>query len=247
MMIQTAIDPKAPAISGFHLYDQTTAGLLLRGGPSILYIGGYLIISGIDPQVTASCRLLRDQDLFSFVCLDSTSAGTEASTAVEHDTSAIGNDRSAAEYVHSLRKLSGLTWDQLARIFDVSRRTIHLWASGKPMAIGNETKVHRLTAFIEKIDRGDARLNRTALLSVREDGVSVLELLRLNRYSEAESVVGRGAHRVRRQPLVPISAEARDARKPPGPANLMGAPGEIMHKRRGRLVRNLSRPLKRPK
>ena len=39
----------------------------------------------------------------------------------------------AGAAIGELRRLSGLTWDQLARIFSVSRRSLHFWASGKPM------------------------------------------------------------------------------------------------------------------
>ena len=32
--------------------------------------------------------------------------------------------------IAELRRVSGLTWDQLARLVGVSRRTLHFWASG---------------------------------------------------------------------------------------------------------------------
>ena len=40
--------------------------------------------------------------------------------------------------VMELRRRSGLTWDQLGQIFGVTRRTMHFWASGQPLATENE-------------------------------------------------------------------------------------------------------------
>ena len=54
---------------------------------------------------------------------DQTSAGVSVSS-IAPSGAAIGE----------LRRLSGLTWDQLARLFNLSRRSLHFWASGKPMA-----------------------------------------------------------------------------------------------------------------
>lgn len=153
--------------------------------------------------------------------------------------------RTAGEAVHDLRRLTGLTWDQLAKIFDVSRRTLHLWASGRPMTGANEAKLHRVLAFVHKVDRGAARENRALLLSVRIDGVPVTELLRLGRYSEADAV-GRGTPR-RRPPMGELSSEARRARQPDQFLELLEARQDAVQKKEGRLVRELSRPLKRPK
>jgi len=83
----------------------------------------------------------------------------------------------AAAAIGELRRLSGFTWDQLARLFNVSRRSLHFWASGKPMAPSNEEHLQRLLAVFRKIDRGSASANRTALLGVREDGSLPFDLL----------------------------------------------------------------------
>ena len=43
----------------------------------------------------------------------------------------------AGTAIGELRRLSGLTWDQLARLFNVSRRSLHFWASGGEPSIKN--------------------------------------------------------------------------------------------------------------
>ena len=45
-----------------------------------------------------------------------------------------------AQEIADLRRLTGFTWEQLASEFNVSRRAVHFWASGKPM-----TAQHRAT------------------------------------------------------------------------------------------------------
>src|SRR4051812_580671 len=45
---------------------------------------------------------------------------------------------SAGAAIAELRRLTGFTWDQLARLFHVSRRSLHFWASGKIMTPANE-------------------------------------------------------------------------------------------------------------
>src|SRR6185503_7037508 len=35
--------------------------------------------------------------------------------------------------IMEIRRLSGMTWEQLANLFEVSRRTVHFWASGKAL------------------------------------------------------------------------------------------------------------------
>jgi DNA-binding transcriptional regulator YiaG len=76
----------------------------------------------------------------------------------------------AGSAIAELRRLSGLTWDQLARLFDVSRRSLHFWASGKAMTPSNEEHLQRVLGAVRKIDRGSAGANREALLAARGDG-----------------------------------------------------------------------------
>jgi len=42
---------------------------------------------------------------------------------------------------------SGLTWDQFRRLFGVSQRSVHLWASGGRMSARNEERL----AYIEQV------------------------------------------------------------------------------------------------
>ncbi|NMQ29138.1 XRE family transcriptional regulator [Candidatus Accumulibacter phosphatis] len=146
-----------------------------------------------------------------------TTAGTSVSAATPSG-SAIGE----------LRRVSGLTWDQLARLFNVSRRSLHFWASGKSMAPSNEEHLQRLLTVVRKVDRGSASANRAILLGVREDGNMPFDLLAEGGYERVLSLLGPGEGR-RVSPLK-LSEDARTARAPQSPEELVGALHDRIHR-----------------
>jgi DNA-binding transcriptional regulator YiaG len=154
---------------------------------------------------------------------------------VEHTTAgaAVVVAEPAGAAIGELRRLSGFTWDQLARIFNVSRRSLHFWASGKPMAPSNEEHLQRLLSVVRKIDRGSASANRAALLGVREDGSLPFDLLAAGDYERVLSQLGQG--KARRAAPPKLSEEARAARAPRPPEELVGALQNRIHPTSGRL------------
>ncbi len=155
-----------------------------------------------------------------------TSAG--AGTTAEQQTL----DTGAA--IAELRRLSGLTWEQLARLFGVSRRSLHFWASGKPLNATNGERLRRLLAALRRADRGTAHLNREMLLR-DHDGVIPVDLLAAGRYDDFIRLVGEGPRR-RNITLKPLSRVAREARKPLPPEQLVGALHDRVHMESGRLL-----------
>lgn len=129
---------------------------------------------------------------------------------------------STGEAVLEIRRRSGLTWEELGELFDVSRRSIHHWASGKPVTSGHERMIRRILAGIRRLDRGDQVATRARLLTVDENlGVSGLELLQQGRFDEAEA--GLDGARSPEHLHLPLSRADRDARRPPAPALLLEA------------------------
>lgn len=137
----------------------------------------------------------------------------------------------AGAAIGELRRLSGLTWDQLARVFSVSRRALHFWASGKPMTPSNEEHLQRVLAVVRRIDRGSASANRAALLGGREDGILPFDLLVAKDYERVSSLLGEGG--ARRVSLPKLSKEARAARAPRPPEELVGALQDRIHRDSG--------------
>ena len=137
---------------------------------------------------------------------------SEALPSTEADRIVEGTQRKVFE----IRRLSGLTWDQMARVFGVSQRTAHFWASGKPLTAANEERVSRLLGMLRRIDRGSAAKNRAALMEPGAGGVIPFDLLLDGRLGDAETAlgVGQGASRV---PSKPLSERERRLRQPPTP------------------------------
>jgi len=122
--------------------------------------------------------------------------------------------------IMEIRRLSGMTWEQLASLFEVSRRTVHFWASGKALNSYNEAKLYGVLSTIRQIDRGTAQENRQLLFTAR-GGVLPIELIRTGRYEEAIRLVGETIYE--RPNLTPLSQAAWNARRPESPHLLVGA------------------------
>ena len=129
---------------------------------------------------------------------------------------------STGEAIMEVRRLSGLTWEQLGKLFDVSRRSVHHWANGKPLAADRERTLRRMLAAVRHLDRGSQADTRALLLTIDPSrGASAFDLLKDGRFHEA---MGRAeAVRQPRSQRVALSRAARDARRPPAAALLVGA------------------------
>ncbi len=147
-------------------------------------------------------------------------------------------DKTSPESIHKfgsgravmrLRRLSGLTWDQIARIFEVDRRSVHFWANGKAMSQKREEKLYRVLDVIQKIDTGSASSNRSALLGRHSQGRSPLEMLRDSDFDEAMQAIGiKDVSRKRPKDIVPDEFERR--KTPASPEQLLSALNDKAHK-----------------
>ncbi len=77
-----------------------------------------------------------------------------------------------------IRRLAGLTWQEMGDLFGVSRRSIHHWVSGKPLSAGHERRVRVVLGELRRVDAGSAQTNRDRLFTVSEGrGDSLFERL----------------------------------------------------------------------
>lgn len=146
--------------------------------------------------------------------------------------------------VAELRRISGLTWEQLGQLFEVSRRSVHFWASGKPLSPTNEERLMRVLDLVRDADRGSARATRLALFDA-SDGTIPFEMLAAQRFEEARAALGQGPRRVA-PVLAKVSAAAKAERMPLPPEELFDAKNERVHRdpgraRAARTVRNKRR------
>ncbi len=186
------------------------------GGP--ILVG--LILVGLG--TTTEVALARDPAILSPTIADRTTSGV-ASEIQPLSGSAI----------NELRRLTKLTWEQLARLFGVSRRSLHFWASGKPMASSNEEHLQRVLAIVRKMDRGTASANRALLLSAQKDGGIHLDALAATQYERVlASLGGVDSSRLSPRRLTKRAGMTHDAS---GPDDLVGALQDRIHRDDGRI------------
>ena len=71
----------------------------------------------------------------------------------------------SARFVRDLKERSGLTWDQLAAVFGVSRRAVHGWASGARLNAQHSEFLTWLRQTLTRLEHpGDPNATRAALL-----------------------------------------------------------------------------------
>jgi DNA-binding transcriptional regulator YiaG len=61
-------------------------------------------------------------------------------------------DSSLANSLEEIKRRSGLTWGQLAAIFEVSRRTVHSWANGAAVRVANVSRVNQLLLRVRALN-----------------------------------------------------------------------------------------------
>lgn len=228
-VFETARADVIPAATGF-------GGIRERVPPlSVIVVSGALSVSG-----TSSAEPTR---LWEAPYVHESEATASGLVWEQHaETSA--DAETTRQAISELRRISGLTWEQLGELFDVSRRSVHFWASGKPLNAENETRLLQVLDIVRTADRGDARSTRLALLDVH-DGSSAFDLLVEERFDEARARLGVGGGRPR-PVLKELSAEAKAARAPLRPEELVEAQHDRVHpassrSRAARTVRNKRR------
>ncbi|MBW4635462.1 MAG: XRE family transcriptional regulator [Iphinoe sp. HA4291-MV1] len=172
---------------------------------------------------TTASRTTVERDLLAALEMTTSGVTLPSTSSIEATQKAL----------NELRKLSGLTWDQLAKLFNVSRRSLHFWASGQPLSRFNEENLNRLLGTIQYINRGSASLNRSLLLRPGSDGRPLLDLLVAGEHEEVKQVLGPGNVPEKPQ-LIPLSEDARMSRMPQNPTDLVDALQEPIHRESGR-------------
>lgn len=85
------------------------------------------------------------------------------------------------QQVQRAHSVSGLTWEQLARLFGVSRRSLHAWASGARLSGANAERLAELSTLLQSRANYDPDENRAWLLTASAGQVSRFDDLRRSR------------------------------------------------------------------
>jgi DNA-binding transcriptional regulator YiaG len=78
-----------------------------------------------------------------------------------------------AKSVRSLYRRSGLSWDELAHIFGVSRRTLYNWSTGGKVSASYAQAISSVIRAVHQVDVGNPQLTRSKLLAPAEDGTTL--------------------------------------------------------------------------
>ncbi len=200
------VDPGMP-------FGTSCDGVLQRPSNWVIRIGGALTTQG----TTSAAPEIQWAELLATA--EQTNSGLAAMNVTITPSAAVAE----------LRRRSGLTWDQLARLFGVARRSVHFWASGKALNTENEERLGRALVVVRHVDRGNAQATRAALMTPMTDGVIPFDLLAQDELDEVMRRLGPCPKRLMPE-LPPLSAAARAARMPAPPAERMGALHETVHR-----------------
>lgn len=193
-----------------------------RSPLTIIVVGGALTMAG-----TSSAEPTRVWESPFVQRADVTASGSVSAFAPNPASHPEATRRAIAE----LRRISGLTWEQLGQLFEVSRRSVHFWASGKPLNAANEERLLRVLDVVRYARRGDSRRTRAALFDASQ-GTTPFDMLVSQRFEEAGALLGRGAD-VAPPRLPALSTEAQAARQPLPPDELHDAQHDRVHRGSG--------------
>lgn len=122
------------------------------------------------------------------------------------------------EAIFEMRRISGLTWDELAGLFGVTRRAIHHWANGNSLKPDNIRQVHDVLRALRTIARASVEETRAALLAPLAAGRTALQLLQARDYDGVVGLFGAGD----RPAVLPPRRSARPSEQP-HPTAFLGA------------------------
>lgn len=106
------------------------------------------------------------------------------------------NREKATENVFEVRRLTGFTWQQLAEMLNVDRRTIHNWAQGGTIRDASRGHIAETLAVLRFADRGLAEENVKAMAERSpEFGMTPLEAIKARQYSIARQCLSAGPGR----------------------------------------------------
>ena len=132
-----------------------------------------------------------------------------------------------AEAILEIRRRGGLTWEEIGNLFQVSRRSVHNWANGRPTTAQHEHSIRQALSVIRRLDQGSQAKNRSRLLAGLSWGPSLFDLLKAGRFQQAAAQLAPTP--VPELQRLPLSPDAQEARRPPTPGQLLEAEREPPH------------------
>lgn len=168
-IVQACAEPGTTLISVTDNAGGSTSNMLLpKLGPAVLpaFLSLGLLTGGTSLPVHPDLPPM-SASIFPI----SASSPTESAATVQEQSEAFLPE--LAKSVRSLHRRSGLTWEELANVFGVSRRTLHNWSTGGQVSASNAQTIALVVNAIHQIDAGNPKLTRSRLLAPAEDGSTI--------------------------------------------------------------------------
>ena len=99
----------------------------------------------------------------------------------------------AQRLLATIRQCSGLTYEEIAPLMGVSRRTLHLWAKAQPISAKRERRLRIVAEAVKAIAAVRPHATRAVLLDRAVDGLRPYDLLAEGLHQEAIDIVA-GEH-----------------------------------------------------
>ena len=113
------------------------------------------------------------------------------------------NEASVSENLFELRRLTGFTWERLADLLNVERRTLNNWIKGSEIRESNRKHIAETLSVMRFSDRGSAEEN-AATLNEHTMELSPFAAIKARRYLNARLYMGHG---IARQGLSPSASD----------------------------------------
>ncbi|WP_159077449.1 hypothetical protein [Polynucleobacter rarus] len=173
--------PRMNMVENFHSPSVRSSNTAYPTSLSRQPVVGFIFVSLISAAVSpgSSAGIIVDPAAFRFA-----ESKTDAGLA---------ESRNTKKHLHSLavlRQLTGLTWDQIGKLFGVSRRAVHFWANGKTMTAPHHEHLERSLSSMKAADKGNAPANRQSLFVTDKNGVAPFDLLVQKHYVEFVTAMG---------------------------------------------------------
>ncbi len=98
----------------------------------------------------------------------------------------------SVENLFEIRRLTGFSWESIAGLLSVDRRSVHNWVKGGEIRDKNAIRIADILSTLRFIDRGSVELNVVALTQKNSDGLTALEFLKEGLIENARKAVGPG-------------------------------------------------------
>jgi transcriptional regulator with XRE-family HTH domain len=107
------------------------------------------------------------------------------------DVTRASEPRSSAEMLVELRNLLGYSWEDIAQLLSVDRRSIYNWVSGNEVRRSNHEKIREVLETVRCLDRGIAEINRAVIEYSAPDCVPLRTMIIAGEHQLVREIAGR--------------------------------------------------------